>query len=125
MPARFERKEKLKQPSSRLNSSMVSPSPTRPKALPFSLHRGYIGRRTSIPCALVALGLVFVIFLTWKHAGSQETNPSFYSFDIVNEFPHGPQAFTQGTILLYISLMLKLESSSTGNHTDYAGMQDA
>lgn len=109
MPARFERKEKLKQPSSRLYSSMASPSSNRPKTLPFPLHRSYVGRKTSISCALVVLGLFFVVFVTWKHAGSQGRNPSFYSFDIVNEFPHDPRAFTQG--LLYQGNGALLEST--------------
>lgn len=58
-----------------------------------------MGRSGSVPCALVALVLVFVVYITWKHADSQGSNPRFYSFDIVNEFPHDPLAFTQG--LLY------------------------
>ncbi|RRT71114.1 hypothetical protein B296_00032466 [Ensete ventricosum] len=57
-------------------------------------------REASLPVALVALCTLLFVYITWKKmtvavSVSVSTPPRFYSFDIVNEFPHDPDAFTQ------------------------------
>ncbi|KAH0471019.1 hypothetical protein IEQ34_000742 [Dendrobium chrysotoxum] len=100
MAVGFRRKGQSKRANSKLSSSMVSPSSsTRSKPIAFSRLRGFTGRSGSLPSVLVLLFLGFSVFVTWKLAFSQGTIPHFYSFDVVNEFPHDREAFTQG--LLY------------------------
>ncbi|CAL9759305.1 unnamed protein product [Musa acuminata subsp. burmannicoides] len=64
--------------------------------------RGYCCRREpSLPVALVALCTLLFVYITWKRmtvAVSVSAPPRFYSFNIVNEFPHDPDAFTQGLV---------------------------
>lgn len=61
--------------------------------------RGYCCRREpSLPVALVALCTLLFVYITWKRmtvAVTVSAPPRFYSFNIVNEFPHDPDAFTQ------------------------------
>ncbi|XP_020598727.1 glutaminyl-peptide cyclotransferase isoform X2 [Phalaenopsis equestris] len=108
MAVGFRRKEQLKRPSSKLSSSMVSPPSSCSKSLTFSRLSIYISRSRTLPCALLVL-VVFFVYVAWKLASSQGSIHRFYSFDIVNEFPHDPQAFTQG--LLYDGNDKLLEST--------------
>ncbi|KAG0453853.1 hypothetical protein HPP92_025157 [Vanilla planifolia] len=99
MAASSQMKKRVKRQTSEgtsSSSSMASPSSIRPKPLAC---RVYMGRICSPYCAFIALALPFVLCATWSDTTSQGHVPQFYSFDIVNEFPHDPEAFTQG--LLY------------------------
>ncbi|KAL0928183.1 hypothetical protein M5K25_000052 [Dendrobium thyrsiflorum] len=53
--------------------------------------------------------VIFFVFVTWKFASSHGPIPRFYTFDVVNEFPHDPEAFTEG--LLYVGNGTLLEST--------------
>ncbi|PKA61667.1 Glutaminyl-peptide cyclotransferase [Apostasia shenzhenica] len=88
---------------------MASPSSIHSKPIAFSRPRRYIGRKGPLSSALVAFCLLFVLSVRWKNSNSQQSNHIFYSIDIVNEFPHDPQAFTQG--LLYGGNDTLLEST--------------
>ncbi|KAI0530505.1 hypothetical protein KFK09_000049 [Dendrobium nobile] len=109
MAVGFRRKGQSKRANSKLSSSMVSPSSTRSKPITFSRLRGFTGSIGSLPSVLVLLYVIFFVFVTWKLASSQGPIPHFYSFDVVNEFSHDPEAFTQG--LLYDGNGTLLEST--------------
>ncbi|PKU75549.1 glutaminyl-peptide cyclotransferase isoform X1 [Dendrobium catenatum] len=109
MAVGFRRKGQSKRANSKLSSSMVSPSSTRSKPITFSRLRGFTGSSGSLRSVLVVLFVIFFVFVTWKLASSQGPIPHFYSFDVVNEFPHDPEAFTQG--LLYDGNGTLLEST--------------
>lgn len=67
--------------------------------------RPYSGYRRRIALLLPAFLLLFVVGFAsvyWNRSGSfvvDEVSPALYSIEVVREFPHDPQAFTQG--LLY------------------------
>lgn len=103
MTVGFRRKERPKKPSSKPSSSMVSPSSRRSKFLEFSCIRVHVGGSRSFPCVMVALIVVYFVYVTRKLTSAQGSIPRFYSFDIVNEFPHDPQAFTQVNITHRVS----------------------
>ncbi|XP_072994550.1 glutaminyl-peptide cyclotransferase isoform X7 [Typha latifolia] len=76
-------------------ATMASPAPPRSRG-----YGAYLRRCFSPPSALVVLCL-FLLCVIWKRIPISRLPPPprFYSFDVVNEFPHDPNAFTQG--LLY------------------------
>nr|CAD1820700.1 unnamed protein product [Ananas comosus var. bracteatus] len=69
-----------------------------------SRYRSYFRGVASLPSALVVVSFLLLLLLPvllfglpWRRGNP--TPARFYSFDVVNEFPHDPGAFTQG--LLY------------------------
>ncbi|XP_072967090.1 glutaminyl-peptide cyclotransferase isoform X2 [Typha angustifolia] len=77
-------------------ATMASLAPQRSRGYGAYLRRGF-----SAPSALVVLCLFLLLCVIWKRIpiSCLPPPPRFYSFDVVNEFPHDPNAFTQG--LLY------------------------
>ncbi|KAJ3672546.1 hypothetical protein LUZ60_007267 [Juncus effusus] len=56
-------------------------------------------RRRRGAAALTALCLLLVLYATWRRAfRAPSRNHLFYTFDVVNEFPHDSDAFTQGLV---------------------------
>ncbi|ONK80315.1 uncharacterized protein A4U43_C01F16300 [Asparagus officinalis] len=90
------KRNKPKRPSSVLSSPMAFPSPSQARHKMSSRYR----KRYSFSFILITFSLLFVLYVNcWKKAPFVESGSRFYTFDIVNEFPHDPNAFTQG--LLY------------------------
>lgn len=96
------RRKKPKRPSSDLlppppmsSSSSSSASQSRIKT---SKNRNHLRKRSSFLVALVAFSLLLFLVYTKsekKIAYPIESDSRFYTFEIVNEFPHDPNAFTQ------------------------------
>ncbi|KAG6475946.1 hypothetical protein ZIOFF_065178 [Zingiber officinale] len=49
----------------------------------------------SLLVAIVAISALFFLWVTWKWTRTPPPSTQLYTFDIVNEFPHDPDAFTQ------------------------------
>ncbi|XP_042439289.1 glutaminyl-peptide cyclotransferase-like [Zingiber officinale] len=52
----------------------------------------------SLLVAIVAISALFFLWVTWKWTRTPPPSTQLYTFDIVNEFPHDPDAFTQGLV---------------------------
>ncbi|KAJ6807452.1 glutaminyl-peptide cyclotransferase [Iris pallida] len=93
------KKKKPKHPSSHFSTPMASSSFARPKSS--SKFRLSFRSRAVPPLIIFSLCMLTLFFVTQNNKiSSLESGPDFYySFDVVNEFPHDPHAFTQG--LLY------------------------
>ncbi|XP_038970730.1 glutaminyl-peptide cyclotransferase isoform X2 [Phoenix dactylifera] len=82
------------------DTTMASSPPPRPRtaAATASRHRSFWRRGISIPFVLIFVCVLLLINLAWKLTASIVSSPRFYSFDIVDEFPHDPGAFTQSSV---------------------------
>ncbi|GLT35896.1 hypothetical protein SLA2020_103110 [Shorea laevis] len=85
----------------RPNSNRSSSKPNIPMASPLSppFNRGKFA--LLIPVVLFISGVFVFSFSSsfWSEFVYDDRSPKIYSFEVVNEFPHDPDAFTQG--LLY------------------------
>ncbi|XP_024027541.1 glutaminyl-peptide cyclotransferase [Morus notabilis] len=84
------RKRLNKRSSSNSYSSMAS-RPTPPNYRKISLTFSVF----LIFCVVLTLGISSNM---WNKLNSSSVSPTIYSIEVVNEFPHDPQAFTQGLV---------------------------
>ncbi|KAH7692363.1 Glutaminyl-peptide cyclotransferase protein [Dioscorea alata] len=92
-------KKKAKRRSSELSASMASSYPAQPKALASrsKKHSGILNATCLLP-TLLALSLFLFFFVFWKNIDALESEPLFFTIDVIKEFPHDPDAFTQGLV---------------------------
>ncbi|KAF8044061.1 hypothetical protein BT93_A2132 [Corymbia citriodora subsp. variegata] len=64
---------------------------------------------------LFVVGFVSVYWKRWGSFGVDHESPAVYSIEVVREFPHDPQAFTQG--LLYAGNDTLYESTGLNGHS--------
>ncbi|XP_078161473.1 glutaminyl cyclase isoform X4 [Carex rostrata] len=88
-------------------ASMASPS------LSFSRSRSpsLLSRlRRNRPASVIfLLCILLLLYSTWRAFNTSSQHHLFYTFDVVNEYPHDPNAFTQG--LLYAGNDTLIEST--------------
>ncbi|KAG1360778.1 glutaminyl-peptide cyclotransferase [Cocos nucifera] len=100
MAVRSRRRAKSTRPSSDPSPPMASSPPLHPKVAAASAarHRSSWRRGLSFLFVLISLAVLLLINLAWRLTAFDFYSPRFYSFEIVNEFPHDPGAFTQGLV---------------------------
>ncbi|KAJ0964072.1 hypothetical protein J5N97_029194 [Dioscorea zingiberensis] len=92
-------KKRSKRRSSDFSAAMASSSLAQNKASASrSKKQSGIIRATYILSTLLGLSVFFLFFASWKNTDALGSDPQFFTIDVVNEFPHDPEAFTQGLV---------------------------